>query len=177
MSHLAELSTLQAIELSERPIAITHANPSAWHSARRNKSKTVLKALAESGGMIGFSLYPHHLKNASACTVMDFCQMIARTADLMGIEHVGIGSDLCQDQPDSIVEWMRNGTWSRDTDFGEGSSGDPGFPPQPDWFTNNLDFRNIADGLVRCGFSDDEALRIMGCNWLDFFETSFGPAE
>ena len=33
--------------------------------------------------------------------------MIARTADLMGADNIGLGSDLCQDQPDSVVEWMR----------------------------------------------------------------------
>mgnify|MGYP003304895728 CR=1 FL=1 len=38
MSHSAEKSTLDAIELSEKPIAITHANPSFWHAAKRNKS-------------------------------------------------------------------------------------------------------------------------------------------
>jgi len=59
MSHSAERSTLEAIELSERPIAITHANPYDWHPALRNKSATVLKALSESGGMLGFSFYPH----------------------------------------------------------------------------------------------------------------------
>jgi microsomal dipeptidase-like Zn-dependent dipeptidase len=64
MSHSAERSTLQAIELSERPIAITHANPSAWHPALRNKSDEVLNALAENGGMLGLSLYPHHLRDA-----------------------------------------------------------------------------------------------------------------
>ena len=58
MSHSAERSTLEAIEISSRPIAITHANPHAWHAALRNKSDTVLKALAESGGMLGFSMYP-----------------------------------------------------------------------------------------------------------------------
>ena len=62
MSHSAERSTLEAIEISSRPIAITHANPSFWHPALRNKSNTVLKALAESGGMLGLSLYPHHFK-------------------------------------------------------------------------------------------------------------------
>jgi len=46
MSHSAERSTLQAIEHSERPIAITHANPAFWHAALRNKSDTVLKVLA-----------------------------------------------------------------------------------------------------------------------------------
>ena len=48
MSHSAERSTLDAIEYSSRPIAITHANPSFWHSALRNKSNGVLKALGES---------------------------------------------------------------------------------------------------------------------------------
>jgi membrane dipeptidase len=74
MSHSAERSTLKAIEISERPIAITHANPASWHPALRNKSDTVLKALTESGGMLGFSLYPHHLKDKSACTLESFCR-------------------------------------------------------------------------------------------------------
>ena len=60
MSHSAEKSTLDAIELSEKPIAITHANPSFWHDALRNKSNDLLKALAKSNGMLGLSLYPHH---------------------------------------------------------------------------------------------------------------------
>ena len=45
MSHSAERSTLEAIEISERPIAISHANPHFWHAARRNKSDEVLRAL------------------------------------------------------------------------------------------------------------------------------------
>ena len=45
MSHSAEKSTLDAIELSEKPIVITHANPSFWHPAKRNKSSELLKIL------------------------------------------------------------------------------------------------------------------------------------
>ena len=56
MSHSAEKSTLEAIEISERPIAITHANPTFWHPALRNKSNKVLEALGESGSMLGFSV-------------------------------------------------------------------------------------------------------------------------
>ena len=44
MSHSAEKSTFDAIELSEKPIAITHANPSFWYEALRNKSTDLLKA-------------------------------------------------------------------------------------------------------------------------------------
>ena len=129
MSHSAERSTLEAIEYSERPIVISHANPAFWHPARRNKSDTVLKALAESGGMLGFSLYPHHLNGGSACSLDDFCRMIADTAEMMGVDKIGFGSDLCQDQPDSIVEWMRVGRWTKEIDYGEGSASAPGFPP------------------------------------------------
>jgi len=68
MSHSAEKSTLDAIKISSKPIAITHANPSFWFAAKRNKSNEVLKALAGSGGMLGLSLYPHHLKGTSNCT-------------------------------------------------------------------------------------------------------------
>jgi microsomal dipeptidase-like Zn-dependent dipeptidase len=176
MSHSAERSTLEAIEISTRPIAITHANPQRWHPARRNKSEAVLRALAQSGGMLGFSLYPHHLKGGSACLLDDFCTMVARTAELMGVERIGIGSDLCQDQPDSVVEWMRAGRWSKQSELGEGSSGGAGFPPQPAWFKDNRDFRNIRDGLRAAGFSADEVAGILGLNWLRFFEVSFGPA-
>ena len=174
MSHSAHRSTLEAIEISERPIAITHANPANWHDALRNKSDDVLKALAESGGMLGFSMYPHHLKDKSDCQLEDFCGMIARTADMMGVESIGFGSDLCQDQSDSVVEWMRNGTWTREKDFGEGSASFAGFPEQPNWFKDNRDFKNILNCLRKTGFSEIEVERIAGLNWLEFFERSFG---
>jgi len=175
MSHSAERSTLEAIEFSARPIAITHANPSAWHPALRNKSDTVLKALGETGGMLGLSLYPHHLNNAGDCTLDEFCAMAARTADLIGVEHIGIGSDLCQDQPDSIVEWMRVGRWSKITDYGEGSKANAGFPPQPGWLESNLHLRNLIAGLSTAGFDEGDTANVMGGNWLRFFDTSFGP--
>jgi microsomal dipeptidase-like Zn-dependent dipeptidase len=176
MSHSAERSTLEAIEVSERPIAITHANPSLWHPALRNKSSEVLRALGSSGGMVGFSIYPHHLKDGSKCTIESFCGMIAETAELVGIESIGIGSDLCQNQPDSVVEWMRNGTWSNDLDFGEGSASFAGFPEQPSWFKDNRDFSNIESGLKGVGMDSKNIEAVMGTNWLRFFESSFGPA-
>ena len=177
MSHSAERSTLNAIEISERPIAITHANPAFWHPARRNKSEDVLRALGQSGGMLGFSVYPHHLKNKSDCTLASFCEMIARTADLMGIDNIGLGSDLCQDQPDSVVEWMRVGRWSKEIDYGEGSANDAGFPPMPDWFGDNRHFGNIADGLMEHGFSREDTAAVMGENWLRFYDKNFSPAD
>jgi len=173
MSHSSERSTFEAIELSSRPIVISHANPSFWHPAKRNKSDEIIKELSNSNGMLGFSLYPHHLNNSTQCSLEDFCSMIARTADLIGIDHIGFGSDLCQDQPDSIVEWMRVGKWTKEIDYGEGSASNPGFPDMPDWFRDNRDWNNIIEGLKKHGFSNDEINKIKGENWLSFFRKSF----
>ena len=173
MSHSAERSTLEAIEHSARPIAVSHGNPSAWRATGRNKSDTVLKALGETGGMLGFSLYPRHLKDDSACTLESFCEMAARTAEIMGAKNLGIGSDLCQGQPDSVVRWMRSGVWEDDETPTPESVKGVGFPEQPSWFRTNEDFPGIAAGLRAVGFDSDDVAGIMGGNWFRFFDESF----
>ena len=171
MSHSAEKSTFDAIDLSEKPIAITHANPSFWHSAKRNKSSELLKILSDSGGMLGLSLYPHHLKDNTNCTLDSFCEMVAKTAEIMDVKKIGIGSDLCLDHPDTVVEWMRNGSWSKSKNYGEGSKNKPGFPKQPDWFLDARGFSNIEKGLKKVGFSDTETHGILGNNWYNFYKS------
>ena len=175
MSHSGDRSTLEAIDASARPIAVTHANPSWWHPARRNFGDDVLGALVARGGMVGFSIYPHHLKGGSDCTLQDFCEMVAEAASRYGAEHLGIGTDLCQDQPDSVVEWMRVGRWSKQMDYGEGSADAPGFPAMPEWFGDNRDFGNIRKGLADVGMSAPEIDGIMGDNWHRFYTENFTP--
>ena len=170
MSHSAEKSTLDAIEISQKPIAITHANPTFWFEAKRNKSTELLKVLSDSGGMLGLSLYAHHLKDGTNCKIESFCEMVARTVEIMGINNVGIGSDLCLNQPDSVVEWMRNGTWSKSKNFGEGSKDKPGFPKQPDWFLDARGFNNINTELKNKGFHEEEINKILGNNWFNFYK-------
>ena len=170
MSHSAEKSTFDAIELSEKPIAITHANPIFWHAAKRNKSTDLLKTLGESGGMLGLSLYPHHLKDNTKCTLESFCEMAARTAEIMNVDNIGIGSDLCLEQNDKVVEWMRNGTWSKSKNYGEGSKNKAGFPKQPSWFEDARGFKNLENGLKKIGFSEEETNGILGNNWYNFYK-------
>ena len=170
MSHSAEKSTLDAIEISEKPIAITHANPSFWHQALRNKSDFLLKKLSESGGILGLSLYSHHLKDGTNCKLENFCEMVAKTAEIMDVKNIGIGSDLCLNQPDSVVEWMRNGTWSKSTNYGEGSKKKPGFPKQPEWFLDARGFNNLETGLKKVGFNKQEVDGILGNNWFNFYK-------
>ena len=171
MSHSAEKSTMDAIEISDKPIAITHANPSFWHAAKRNKSSDLLKILSDSGGILGLSIYPHHLRDNTNCSLESFCEMVAKTAEIMDASKIGIGSDLCLNQPDSVVEWMRNGTWTKSKNYGEGSKNKPGFPKQPDWFADARGFSNIEKGLKKIGFSDDETHGILGNNWYNFYKS------
>ena len=170
MSHSAEKSTLEAIEISKKPIAITHANPSFWYKATRNKSNDLLKTLAQSGGMIGLSLYPHHLKDGTNCNLENFCEMTAKTAEMIGVKNIGIGSDLCLKQPDRVVEWMRNGTWTKTKNYGEGSKNKPGFPKQPVWFEDARGFKNLESGLKKIGFNQTEVEGILGNNWYNFYK-------
>lgn len=102
--------------------------------------------------------------------------MIEEAARRYGAQNLGIGTDLCQDQPDSVVEWMRVGRWSKVIDYGEGSAGNAGFPPMPEWFVDNRDFGNIRKGLLETSLSVHEVDGIMGGNWFDFYEAGFGAA-
>ena len=171
MSHSAEKSTIDAINISQKPIAITHANPNFWYAAKRNKSDELLKILSKNDGMLGLSLYPHHLKDGSNCSLESFCEMVAKTVDIMGVKKIGIGSDLCLNQPDTVVEWMRNGTWTKVKNFGEGTKNNSGFPKQPDWFLDARGFSNIEKGLKKVGFSDTETNGILGNNWYNFYKS------
>ena len=173
MSHAAERTTLEAIEFSARPIAVTHANPSAWKPTGRNKSAPVLRALAQSGGMLGLSLYPHHLRDGSATTLEVFCAMAAEVAETIGVAQLGIGSDLCMDQPDAVVQWMREGRWTRPAP----GAARPAFPPQPGWFHDSRGFANLARGLRAAGFAEADAAAVLGGNWLRFMGEAFAPGE
>ncbi len=177
MSHSAERSTLEAIDISSRPICISHANPNFAHPALRNKSNEVIKSLANRGGLIGFSLYPFHLPNSSQCTLETFCQMVADSAELIGVEHLAIGSDLCLNQPQEVLEWMRNGRWSKAMDYGEGSSSNSGWPDALPWFCDSKGMENIYHGLIKQGFSEAESSQVMGGNWFNFLQDGLTPVS
>ena len=174
MSHSAERTTLETIDLSARPISITHANPNFWHEVVRNKSDTVLKALTARGGMLGLSLYPYHLKGGSECPFESFAGMARRLADMIGIDNIGIGSDLCQGHGNGIIEWMRVGRWTKAPPTT--GLGAPVLPPQPVWFRDNRDWGKIRAGLMAQGFTEAEAGRILGGNWHRCFAASFQAA-
>lgn len=173
MSHSAERTTREAIDISARPISITHANPSFWHQSVRNKSDALLKALAARGGMLGLSLYPYHLKGGSECTLASFAEMAARLADMIGVDNIGIGSDLCQGHGNAIIEYMRVGRWTKAPPTT--GLGAPVLPAQPSWFRDNRDWEKIRAGLLAHGFSADDVGKLLGGNWARFLADALEP--
>jgi len=173
LSHAGKKTSLDAIKLSSKPVAISHANPVFFHNSIRNIDEEVLKALAKKNGFIGLSLYPLHLKNYGECKLEDFCQMIHQLINLIGIENIGIGSDLCKNWNDDVIVWMRNGKWTKKLDYGESKIKSATWPKQPEWFQKGSDIINIYYGLIKSGMKEESANKIIGLNWLNFMQNSF----
>ena len=96
--------------------------------------------------------------------------VVTMLAEIMNVKNIGIGSDLCLGQTDNVVEWMRNGTWSKNKNYGEGSKNKSGFPKQPEWFEDATGFKNLENGLRKVGFSVDDINGILGNNWFNFYK-------
>lgn len=172
LSHAGERTALDTIAHSARPVAVTHATPAEWRPGGRQVSPRLMRALADSGGMLGLSLYPLHLRDGSETTLAAFCDMAARAAEAMGVERLGIGSDLCQDRPDEAVQWMREGRWMRS----DPAEPRPRFPPPPAWFQDSRGFDALDAGLRAAGFSAEEVGMILGGNWHRFLRAALAPA-
>ena len=92
-SHCGERTTLDAIALSPKPIAVTHSNCKALNPHPRNKSDEVIRNLAAKGGVMGITGVRMFIKATDPTTVSDMADHIDHVAKLVGVEHVGIGSD------------------------------------------------------------------------------------
>jgi microsomal dipeptidase-like Zn-dependent dipeptidase len=65
---------------------------------------------------------------------------------------------------------MRNGTWTKTKDYGEGTASNAAFPNQPEWFQDARGFNNIEKGLKKVGFNNEELHGILGDNWFNFYK-------
>ncbi|MDC0421999.1 dipeptidase, partial [Hellea sp.] len=160
-----------AIEVSEKPISCSHAGME-WQAKGQDRVQTddTLKILADSGGVFGLSSIPGMLTGKERCTVNDYLDGIEHAIKLMGIEHVGLGTDfvfnVAIEQIGTSPDWQGatvpvGGTTKEVFDNHEG-------------FEDHSKFINVTRGLVGRGYSDDDITKIMGGNWLRLIGDTIG---
>jgi membrane dipeptidase len=167
VSHSGYGTTMDAINVSERPIAFTHIVCRDVYDHARGKTDEQLRALAESDGYAGIAAVPHFLREGGGQSVEDMIEHLEHAASIMGVDRVGIATD-----------W---GFWSTDfpaelhapalEEFGR-----LGFRPEDDLkmghalgeFVNWTDWPELTRSLVSRGFSDEEIKGFLGLNWLSF---------
>jgi len=95
VSHSGDQTSLDTIEVSERPIFITHAGARSLWDTRRMKPDEVLKAMAAKGGVIGIEAAPHTTltKKHPKHSIESYMEHFEYCADLIGIDHVAFGPD------------------------------------------------------------------------------------
>lgn len=118
LSHVGDLSGVEATKLSKQPVAVTHANAYSVCPNMRNKSNALLDALKINGGVIGLTYLPPlvRMPQEGAPSIKDVIAHFEYCCKRIGPEHVGIGSDFITDQPaERYQEFLRKpevyGTW------------------------------------------------------------------
>ena len=106
LSHVGVRTTMETIEVSDEPVACTHANPKSYYDVPRNKAVDALKLMAEKGGVVGATCINGFLKTGRQSTLESYLDAIEHTIDLVGIDHVGIGTDFTQDQTDDFWRYI-----------------------------------------------------------------------
>ena len=172
LSHVGNRTTFDAVKASGKPVAISHANADSLFPHKRNKTDDVLRALRDNGGVIGCATYRNITGDKYCSSVDAWCEMVARTVDIAGIDHVGIGTDRSHNTTVKDLDWMRMGRWTRGVDYGAGSQARPGKVPPADWFGEVRGIGALTEGLRRAGFAADEVAKITHGNWRRVYEAS-----
>ncbi len=175
-AHTGERTSLDAIDTSSAPVIISHANARGLHNNRRNISDDLIRAIAQSGGVIGTVGFPAFLVSHGQPSLDRFIDDIAYKADLVGIDHVGIGIDYylgqhpVEDDATALARYealVRNGLWRPDE-----------YPPPPYIYPEGIEtprtLANLTKRLVERGFHDTDVRKVLGLNWMRVFTNVWG---
>lgn len=160
-AHCAEATALSIFETSTKPCLISHANPKALWEHDRNVSDKVIKACAATGGVMGITGIPFFLGDNVGDTET-FSAHFAYVADLVGAEHVGIGLD--------FTYFERTMAMLMEADRLRYATG---YPPPPWPFVTPEQLPEMAENLMKRGFSDAEIEGILGQNALRVFDANW----
>ena len=173
LSHVGDRSAAETLEVSSKPVAFTHANATELFDHPRNKPTWLLKELANQGGLIGCALYPNLVGREHSASLDAWCQMVARTAEIVGVDHLAIGSDLGGTYSPAQMDRLRSGHWTRVVDPGAATPGTPDLA-EPLWLQEMGQATQIESALAGAGFSPDEVVRVLRENWLSLYAEVIG---
>jgi len=163
LSHVGPQTTMDALELSEKPCAFTHTCAKARFDHIRNKTNDQLQALSDKGGVIGIAAYSPFYHHTQRPTIEDYLDQIDYVAELVGVDHVGIGLDLVYNRDPAFHENVKKTypevvmSYQWDTIYPEG-------------LENITKLPSITQGLVNRGYSNRDIKKILGTNFLRLFE-------
>jgi membrane dipeptidase len=164
LAHTGYRTSRDAIEISEDPVIFSHANPLALKDNPRNKPDELIQLLAEKGGIIGLMPHPYFSKSAPGKrpTMEDFFEQVDYVVQLVGVDHVGIGTDKREGRTD--VDRFVNSICRYPKALGtvEGR--------KMDGFSHIRDWPNITEGLLSRGYSDEDCAKIIGGNCYSLFQ-------
>lgn len=166
LSHVGYRTTMEAIEASQLPVSFTHANPRALCDHPRNKTDEQIRAVAGRGGVIGATAFPLFLSAGSEATIEDLVDVVDYLVQLVGVDHVGIGSDFTYAQTKEWFSWLLAGKGKRGQMMGLG------WPVvYPQGVRSAAEFPNVTRALLARGYSSAATRKILGGNFLRLFET------
>jgi membrane dipeptidase len=164
LSHVGYRTTMDAIEVSRKPVAFTHANPKSLCDHPRNKTDDAISALVRKGGVIGATIFPAFLPAGNKSTLMDFLDVVDYLVKRVGIDHVAIGTDFTEGQPKEFFDWLLTGRSKK------GPSLKLDHPLRnPEGIQSAADFPNLTHALLARGYAAADVKKILGENLLRVF--------
>ena len=164
--HCGKGTTLDACKYSKAPVIATHTGVEKIFFHERCKSDEEIRAIADTGGVVGIFAMPWFIAEDPANTTLDhLLNHIDYVVNLVGIDHVGIGTDWPMPQ----TKWMAI-TFKKFVATTIGFA--PGNGPSTEWIHGLKDYRsfiNVTRGLVARGYSDSDVRKVLGENWLRVF--------
>ncbi|MGH8178478.1 MAG: dipeptidase [Steroidobacter sp.] len=160
VSHCGDRTTLDAIELSPQPIAITHSNCRALNNHPRLKTDEAIARLAAKGGVMGITGVRMFLRDREPTTVEHMVDHIDHVVKLVGVEHVGVGTDAdlngYEDMPADQLKQLRD-SYKASYVFRDKIDTDGVDHPQKVF--------DLTESLIGRGYSDENIAAVLGGNF------------